>query len=46
MPCESWPPLREGRVDGMREAWHLDDRFTAAEVMVARDASVLIATRR
>ena len=45
-PCESWPPISEGRVDVMREEWLTDERFTAAEVMVAPDASVLIATRR
>ncbi|RLV51119.1 cytidine deaminase [Nocardioides mangrovicus] len=45
-PCESWPPVTQGRVDGLREEWLLDDRFTSAEVMVASDASVLIATKR
>lgn len=46
VPCESWPPLRSGRVDGLREAWLTDDRFTAAEVMVAPDTAVMLATRR
>ncbi len=45
-PCEMWPPLTGGRVDIFRERWLTDDRFTAAEVMVAQDASAIIATRR
>lgn len=45
-PCETWPPMYEGRVDTMRQQWLLDERFTTAEIMVAADASVLIATRR
>jgi len=45
-PCESWPPVFEGRVDVLRERWLTDERFTTVEVMVAPDASVLIATRR
>lgn len=45
-PCESWPPITYGRVDTLREAWLTDERFTAAEVMVASDAAVIIATRR
>ena len=45
-PCESWPPLRDGRVDVLRERWLTDERFTAAEVMVAPDTAVLLATRR
>jgi predicted O-methyltransferase YrrM len=45
-PCASWPPLDGGRVDTLREAWLVDERFTTAEVMVAPDTSVLIATRR
>jgi len=45
-PCESWPPLRDGRVDVLRERWLTDERFTTAEVLVAPDTSVLIATRR
>ncbi len=45
-PCESWPPVRAGRVDVLRERWLVDDRFTTAEVMVAPDTSVLIATKR
>jgi hypothetical protein len=36
----------EGRVDVLRESWLTDDRFTTAEIMVAADASVLIATKR
>ena len=45
-PCESWPPITYGRVDTLREQWLTDDRFTAVEVMVATDASAVIATRR
>jgi predicted O-methyltransferase YrrM len=45
-PCSSWPPVHEGRVDVLREQWLTDGRFTTAEVMVAPDASVLIATKR
>lgn len=46
VPCESWPPITGGRVDYLREEWLTDDRFTAAEVMVAPDASAVLATRR
>ena len=45
-PCEIWPPITYGRVDTLREQWLSDDRFTAVEVMVAPDASAVIATRR
>ena len=45
-PCEVWPPITYGRVDTLREQWLTDDRFTTVEVMVAEDASVLIATKR
>lgn len=45
-PYEGWPPMYEGRVDSMREQWLTDPRFTTVEVMVASDASVLIAARR
>jgi predicted O-methyltransferase YrrM len=45
-PCEVWPPVTYGRVDTLREEWLTDDRFTTVEVMVASDASTLIATRR
>ena len=44
-PCELWPPISGGRVDTLREQWLTDERFTAVEVMVAPDASALIATR-
>lgn len=46
VPCQSWPPVSEGRVDSLREEWLTDGRFTSAEVMVAPDTSVLLATRR
>ena len=45
-PCEMWPPITAGRFDMLRENWLTDERFTAVEVMVAPDASALIATRR
>jgi predicted O-methyltransferase YrrM len=45
-PCSSWPPVYGGRVDVLREQWLTDERFTTAEVMVAADSSVLIATKR
>ncbi len=45
-PCESWPPVHAGRVDVLREQWLIDERFTTAEVLVAQDTSVLIATKR
>jgi len=45
-PCSTWPPLYEGRVDTARQQWLTDPRFTSVEVMVADDASVVIATRR
>lgn len=45
-PCEMWPPISGGRVDTLRERWLTDDRFTTVEVMVASDASTLIATKR
>jgi predicted O-methyltransferase YrrM len=45
-PCESWPPVFEGRVDVLREQWLTDERFTTVEVMVASDAAVLIAAKR
>jgi predicted O-methyltransferase YrrM len=44
-PCDTWPPVSLGRVDTLRETWLTDERFTAVEVMVAPDASALIATR-
>ena len=46
IPCELWPPITGGRVDTLREQWLTDERFTTVEVMVAPDASVLIATKR
>ena len=46
VPCASWPPLRNGRVDDLRVAWLSDERFTSVDVMVAEDTSVLVAVRR
>lgn len=45
-PCAGWPPVEYGRVDTLREEWLTDERFVAVEVMVAPDASAVIATRR
>ena len=46
LPSATWPPVAYGRVDTLREEWLTDERFTTVEVMVAADASTLIATRR
>jgi predicted O-methyltransferase YrrM len=46
VPCEQWPPVTAGRVDTLRESWLTDERFTAVEMMVAPDSSVVLATRR
>ncbi|WP_235734721.1 O-methyltransferase [Nocardioides alcanivorans] len=46
VPCEMWPPISGGRVDTLREEWLTDERFTAVELMIAPDASVVVATRR
>ncbi|HEY8457049.1 MAG TPA: class I SAM-dependent methyltransferase [Actinopolymorphaceae bacterium] len=45
-PSSTWPPTFQGRVDTTRLQWLTDPRFVTTEVMVATDASVLIATRR
>lgn len=45
-PCSTWPPISFGRVDTLREDWLSDERFAAAEVMVAEDAATIIATKR
>src|SRR4029079_9741979 len=45
-PCQSWPPLFEGRVDTLREEWLSDDRFAAVEALVAPDAYAVRATQR
>lgn len=45
-PSSTWPPIYDGRVDTVRQAWLTDDRFTTVEVMVTDDTSVLIAARR
>lgn len=44
-PCATWPPLQHGRVDVLRQQWLSDERFTSVDVMVASDASVVIAVR-
>ncbi len=45
-PSSQWPPVYAGRVDAMRERWLTDERFTAVDVMVTSDASVVLAARR
>lgn len=45
-PSAGWPPIYEGRVDAVRQQWLTDARFTSVEVMVAEDASVVMAARR
>jgi predicted O-methyltransferase YrrM len=45
-PSACWPPIFDGRVDTVREAWLTDPRFTTVEVMVTDDAAVLIASKR
>jgi predicted O-methyltransferase YrrM len=45
-PSAGWPPIYAGKVDAVRQQWLTDERFTSAEVMVADDASVVLATRR
>src|SRR5690606_22048392 len=45
-PYAGWPPMYDGRVDVIRQRWLTDPAFVAAEIMVADDTSVLLATRR
>ena len=45
-PSTSWPPIVDGMVDTVREQWLTDERFVAVEMLIAPDASLLIATRR
>lgn len=45
-PSPVWPPIVEGRVDLVREQWMTDERFTAVEMLIDADASVVIAARR
>lgn len=45
-PSAGWPPIYDGRVDTVRQQWLTDSRFISVEVMVAEDASVVVATRR
>ena len=46
VPCAGWPPIAGGRVDGVRQQWLADERFTSVDVMVAEDTSVIIAVKR
>ena len=45
-PCEMWPPITYGRVDTLREELLTDELFTDVHLMIAPDASDLIAPRR
>lgn len=47
VPSHDWPPRdANGQVDQLRHGWLSDERFTAAEVLVACDLAVVVATRR
>ncbi len=46
VPSRHWPPIVDGQVDSIREQWLTDERFTAVEMLIDADASLLIATRR
>lgn len=46
VPSSHWPPIVDGHVDSVREQWLTDERFTAVEMLIDPDASLLIATRR
>ena len=46
VPSDHWPPIVDGHVDTIREQWLTDERFTAVEMLIDPDASLLIATRR
>jgi|SRR5664279_49820 predicted O-methyltransferase YrrM len=46
VPSAFWPPIVDGQVDSVRERWLTDERFTAVEMLIDPDASLLIATRR
>ncbi|QWC85479.1 class I SAM-dependent methyltransferase [Nocardioidaceae bacterium] len=42
----TWPPLVDGRVDTLRQAWLTHPDFVASQVLVTEDAAVVIASRR
>lgn len=46
VPSAFWPPIVDGQVDSVRECWLTDERFTAVEMLIDPDSSLLIATRR
>lgn len=46
VPTNTWPPIVDGQVDTIRERWLTDPRFAAVEMLIDRDASLLIATLR
>ncbi|MDN5725079.1 MAG: cytidine deaminase, partial [Propionibacteriales bacterium] len=45
-PSSSWPPMADSRRDTLRQEWLSDTRFSSVDVMVAEDASVVIAVKR
>ena len=46
VPASMWPPLVDGRVDVLRQAWLEHPGFAACEVRVTEDAAVVLASRR
>ena len=44
VPSSHWPPIVDGHVDTVREQWLTDERFTAVEMLIDPDASLIIAT--
>lgn len=46
VPSETWPPIVDGKIDLIREAWLTDSRFAAVEMLIDASASVIIATLR
>lgn len=45
-PSSVWPPIVDGVVDSVREQWLTDERFTAVEMLIDADASLVIAVRK
>lgn len=45
-PSPVWPPIVDGVVDAVREQWLTDERFTAVEMLIDADASLVIAVRK
>ena len=46
VPSGTWPPLVDGQVDTLRQAWLEHPDFIACQVQVTEDAAVVIASRR